>query len=292
MAHHIAEDGELKDVGELQLSLHTLFARYEPLLLRVLNWMIETDFFRGRGRPVLVFMRRRLDFLPRGEVVSTRRAKDFVDALSNSGDSKITLCPCVCQEALGRREGTLEKEITVLYGTEVCERTKGAKGTEGGPRQISPEETKTLLEALCDEGCMPTFYACFKSPGWMVVICNCDGRICLPKRAHQLVGGVLAPGPDVIECDVEICTGCERCVERCPFGSNRLVDGKIAFDPEKCYGCGLCVSTCPARARRLVERRGYSNLYYPIDFVRRFGGGGGGKGELPFGQDKYQAGSD
>ena len=107
--------------------------------------------------------------------------------------------------------------------------------------------------------------------------------------AHR---GVLAPGPDVIECDVEICTGCERCVERCPFGSNRLVDGKIAFDPEKCYGCGLCVSTCPARARRLVERRGYSNLYYPIDFVRRFGGGGGGKGELPFGQDKYQAGSD
>ncbi len=125
---------------------------------------------------------------------------------------------------------------------------------------------------------MPTFYACFKSTGWMVVICNCDDRICLPNRAHQLVGGVLVPGPDVIDFDVDSCIGCRRCVDRCHFDANRLLDGKISTDPEKCYGCGLCVSTCPSEARRLVERKGYTNMFYPIDFVRRFGGGSGEKG--------------
>jgi NAD-dependent dihydropyrimidine dehydrogenase PreA subunit len=257
MAHHIAEDGELEDVGQLQLFLHTLFAKYEPAILRILNWMIETEFFRGRGRPILVFMRKRTDSLPRGEVVSTQRAKEFVDALSNSGDSKIAVCPCVCQEALGRRDGTLAKDITVLYGTEVYERAKGANGSL---QEMSPEETKILLEALHEEGCMPTFYACLKSTGWMVVICNCDDRICLPFRAHQLVGGVLSPGPDIIDCDVDSCAGCGRCVDRCHFGANRLVGGKIAVDPEKCYGCGLCVSTCPSEARKLVERIDYTNM--------------------------------
>ena len=290
MAHRIGGDGELEDVGEHQLFLHALFTKYEPALLRILDRLIETDFFRGKGKPFLVFMRKRLDFLPQGEVVSTQRAKDFVDALSNSGDSKIVVSPCVCQEALGRRAGTLEKEITVLYGAEVYEREKGA---DGSLRKMSPEETKALLESLSEEGCMPTFYACFKSAGWMVVICNCDGRICLPKRAHQLVGGVLVPGPDVIDCDVDRCVGCGRCVDRCHFGANRLLDGKILTDPEMCYGCGLCVSTCPSEARWLAERRGYASMYYPIDFVRRFGGGGGGGEKGPsFGQDKYQAGFD
>jgi ferredoxin len=282
MAHHIAEDGELEEVGQLQLFVHTLFAKYEPAILRILNRMIETDFFRGKGRPILRFTRKRLDFLPRGEVVSTQRAKDFVDALSNSEDSKIAVYPCVCQEALGRREGTLVKDITVLYGTEVYERTKGAKG---GYQEMSQNEAKILLEALQEEGCMHTFYACLKSTGWMVVICNCDDRICLPFRAHQLVGGVLSPGPDIIDCDVDSCAGCGRCVDRCHFGANRLVGGKIAFDPEKCYGCGLCVSTCPSEARKLVERIDYSNMYYPVDFVRRFGTEAAGKGQTTFGQD-------
>lgn len=227
--------------------------------------MIETEFFRGRGKPILRFIRERMDFLPRGEVVSTKRAKEFVDALSNSEDSKIAVCPCVCQEALGRRDGILVKDITVLYGTEVYKKVKGDY------KEMCPDEAKILLEDLHEEGCMHTFYACLKSKGWMVVICNCEDKICLPFRAHQLVGGVLSPGPDIIDCDEDMCGRCGRCVERCHFGANRIIDGKIAFDPEKCYGCGLCVSTCPSEARKLVERMDYSNMYYPVDFVRKFG---------------------
>ena len=272
MAHRIADDGGLEDVGKLQLFIHSLFARYEPALLRILDSLIRSDLFRGKGRPVLVFIRERLDFLPRGEVVSTQRAKDFVDALSNSGDSKIIVSACECQEALGRREGTLFKEMTVLYGTEVYRRAKG------GFRETSPAEAKILLDRLRKEGCIPTFYACLKSKGWMVVVCNCEGEVCLPFRAHQLLGGVLSPGPDVINLDPDGCVGCGRCVERCSFEANRLVDGKVVFDPARCYGCGLCVSTCPTQARRLMERKEYTNLYYPLDFVMRYGSKTAGDG--------------
>ncbi|HPE63064.1 MAG TPA: 4Fe-4S binding protein [Methanothrix sp.] len=275
MAHRIAEDGRLEDVGKLQLFIHALFVRSEPTILRVLDRMMEMDLFRGRGRPVLVFMREGLAFLPRGEVVSTSRAKDFLDALSKSGDSKIIVSPCVCQEALGRREGTLFKEMTVLYGTEVYER---AKGDEGGIRVMSPDEAKILLEALHDEGCIPTFYSCLNSRGWMVVICNCEGKICLPSRAHRLLGGILSPGPDVVSFEADGCIGCGRCVKRCSFEANRLVDGRIVFDSARCYGCGLCVSTCPTEARRLVDRRGYTNLYYPMDFVAGYGSRAAGDG--------------
>jgi len=85
------------------------------------------------------------------------------------------------------------KDIMVLYGTEVYKRI------DKNFRYISPDETKRLIRELSEEGCMQTFYACMKSQGWMVVICNYDSEICVPNRAHQLVGGVLSPGPDIVD---------------------------------------------------------------------------------------------
>jgi ferredoxin len=265
LAHHIAEDGDLEEVGHIQLLLHTLFAKYEPSILRMLDRIIKVGFFRGRGRPILKFMRQMLDILPRGEVVSLQRAQVFMDYLSNSEAPQIAVGPCICQEALGIKKGTHVKDISVLYGTEVYERVEGQR------RTISPEEAKKLLEDLHEEGCMHTFYACMKSKGWMVVICNCESEVCLPFRAHQLAGGVLSPGPDIVDWDYHKCVKCGQCVERCHFGANRFLDGHIEVDLSKCYGCGLCISTCSASARKLVERKDYSNMYYPIDFVNRFG---------------------
>jgi ferredoxin len=151
----------------------------------------------------------------------------------------------------------------VLYGTEVYEKAKH------DITEISPEETKRLIEQLVEEGCMQTFYACMRSQGWMVVICNCEGEICVPFRCHQLVGGVLHPGPDIIECCEDLCIKCGKCVERCHFGVNRLENGAVQVEFDKCYGCGICVSSCPAEARRLAERENYINMYYPLDFVAR-----------------------
>jgi hypothetical protein len=109
MAHHIAKEGKLEETGRLQMLVHSLFAYYEPTILKILDRMIRIEFLRGRGKPLLVFTRKQLDFLPRGEIVSGQRTLDFIDAIANSQSSRISLSPCICQDALGIKKDATER---------------------------------------------------------------------------------------------------------------------------------------------------------------------------------------
>ena len=55
--------------------------------------------------------------------------------------------------------------------------------------------------------------------------------------------------------DKRKCTACGQCVEICPSGAARLVEGGSTIDREVCTACGKCVEVCPNEARRLVGRR-------------------------------------
>jgi len=52
--------------------------------------------------------------------------------------------------------------------------------------------------------------------------------------------------------DSERCTGCGACVEVCPAGAIRLVDGVAGgyavVDQEKCQECEACLDACPQGA--------------------------------------------
>lgn len=50
--------------------------------------------------------------------------------------------------------------------------------------------------------------------------------------------------------DVESCSGCQDCVERCQFDAITMYrdsndELKAAIEAEKCFGCGACVVGCP-----------------------------------------------
>ncbi len=47
--------------------------------------------------------------------------------------------------------------------------------------------------------------------------------------------------------DEEACTGCEACVNECPFGALEM-KGDVATVNEKCTFCGACVDVCPVEA--------------------------------------------
>ena len=57
--------------------------------------------------------------------------------------------------------------------------------------------------------------------------------------------------------DEELCTGCEICVDWCPFGAIEMIKTKgskkeKAFvDTGKCMGCGICVLKCDFQALSL-----------------------------------------
>lgn len=49
--------------------------------------------------------------------------------------------------------------------------------------------------------------------------------------------------------DENICSGCEKCVEKCPEGAISLNDEGLAqVDQNKCTGCGKCTKACPFEA--------------------------------------------
>jgi heterodisulfide reductase subunit A len=64
--------------------------------------------------------------------------------------------------------------------------------------------------------------------------------------------------------DVESCSGCQDCVEQCPFGAIEMVKlagqkkMKAAVNPVKCFGCGVCAVQCAVDSIKLYEVREHS----------------------------------
>lgn len=49
--------------------------------------------------------------------------------------------------------------------------------------------------------------------------------------------------------DDNICTGCGKCVEKCPEAAISLNDDGMALvDQDRCTGCGKCTKACPFEA--------------------------------------------
>jgi len=96
-----------------------------------------------------------------------------------------------------------------------------------------------------------------------IFVCGQEG-LSVPELIEQGQGAVakaepyLASGIAKIEatrCIVhpDICMGCSRCLEACPFGALRMADGKAVEVPTLCHSCGMCAVACPVRAIEMVH---------------------------------------
>ena len=57
----------------------------------------------------------------------------------------------------------------------------------------------------------------------------------------------------MIEINLELCTGCSKCVKSCPFAVITIVDKKAQIG-DGCTACGACVQVCPEEAIT-IERK-------------------------------------
>ena len=96
-------------------------------------------------------------------------------------------------------------------------------------------------------------------------VCNCCGCCCealvAARRfaaAHPVQTTHFLP---VI--DAEACTGCERCVRKCPVEALSAVSANdphrpkrtvARLDTDRCLGCGVCIRACREEALTLAER--------------------------------------
>ena len=86
------------------------------------------------------------------------------------------------------------------------------------------------------------------------------------QRAVTLLGREqLQPSLVVAEVNERWCTGCELCIEACPY-SARIKDtdkGVVVVREALCQGCGACVTACPSGAsklRRFTDKQVFSMI--------------------------------
>ena len=64
------------------------------------------------------------------------------------------------------------------------------------------------------------------------------------------------PPTEVI--DMDQCTACAECVERCPSKALTMAEEDIpGLDLDRCFGCSVCATVCPTEGIAMVAKPGY-----------------------------------
>ncbi|MCS7144854.1 MAG: 4Fe-4S binding protein [Archaeoglobaceae archaeon] len=176
--------------------------------------------------------------------------------------SKIAVVPCSC------------RNVTMLIG-QGCKYTdektwhciQVGRGADyvierGSGKEISIEEALKLADEIERDGLVHTWANTSKMVDNRVTVnCNCCADCCefflSAKYAEAGMLSIIEKSRYEAFVDFEKCTGCQTCIERCPFDAIELFkpEGGKKFKakviPEKCFGCGVCVIGCKQNAIKL-----------------------------------------
>jgi len=185
----------------------------------------------------------------RGAIKDTSQLLPYEDVgviMEESPTIGVVDCPC---RWLDVQEGNCDKPTFVCFSLTpnavkyIVDRNIG--------RQISVDEAYDILDQCAEAGlvAMPGGAPRVRS------LCNCCTDCCITFRPVMKYG-YRGPLPSRFQSvvDVDLCNGCQVCVDRCPFGAIEMVKVadsrklKASVDPEICMGCGACVIKCPTDA--------------------------------------------
>lgn len=175
--------------------------------------------------------------------------------------TSIVRVPCPCRYHAGSKDEGYCLAITTRPVDRVL--NEAFADYETGPdtskfERLSKQQAMELLRRTEQEGCMHSVWT-FVTP-FVAAICNCTLESgCMAMRItveHETP--IMFKGHYEAALDAEACTGCARCVKRCPFKAIAVVRGerRVQIDAGKCFGCGVCRSACEHGALHLHQRRG------------------------------------
>ena len=157
---------------------------------------------------------------------------------------RIYLWPCNCRSMLGN----CNKPVFT------CLRFDNARDLGW---EISREKAAELIREANAAGLMQSGELGLDAEGRLSgAICNCCADCCFPHRmAEAFQAEKLWPRSRYLaKPDPALCTGCGRCLRRCPFQAltrntaDKEASPEILVAEALCRGCGLCATGCPEQA--------------------------------------------
>ena len=163
------------------------------------------------------------------------------------GCRSYALTDCACRTLAGKCD----------HPREVCFLINDAADLaveKGKARRITLAQAEETMQRAEESGLV--HLTLFNPSQHLFAICNCCTCCC-----HDLVFLKQMGRSDLVVrsdytalTDMDLCTSCGECVERCPFEARTMGEEGLVFDLEACFGCGLCVPVCPVEAT-VMERR-------------------------------------
>jgi NAD-dependent dihydropyrimidine dehydrogenase PreA subunit len=181
--------------------------------------------------------------------------EDALEILDNH--DVFAVVPCVCRTWRKLINKGCEKpvETCLHFGSSAKHFVK-----QGIGRFISKDEAKEIIRRSEEIGLV---LQPFNSQN-VGTLCSCCGDCCgmLRSLKKQPVPAAAVRSNYYAVVDIEECSGCETCLERCQMEAIEIVDEKAVIDLDRCIGCGLCVTTCETGAMSLSKKTD-DQLYVP-----------------------------
>lgn len=178
---------------------------------------------------------------------------------------KFAVANCICRQEmrlLGHDDGKpLETCLAFDGGADYYLRS-------GRGREITKEETLAILSQAKKAG-LVLQPGNDRTSGNICMCCGCCCGVLRGLKSHPHPASQVT-SPFHAQLDSEVCTGCGRCVKRCPMDALEMKDNKAVLDVTRCIGCGLCVATCASGALVLVRKPGNEQRTVPQTIVELY----------------------
>ena len=124
----------------------------------------------------------------------------------------------------------------------------------GVGRKLTVEETFQIIQDCAKRGLIPSNL----NSSRVSAMCFCCKDCCLfTDSILRYDYKLFATSRYQAVVDDELCTGCDICLDLCPFDALEMQPSSTSQEPkavvkaEKCYGCGVCAINCPYDAIEL-----------------------------------------
>jgi Pyruvate/2-oxoacid:ferredoxin oxidoreductase delta subunit len=200
--------------------------------------------------------------MPLWRVVPARKAISKETKLLPSEDieailekaTRFALANCSCRRIATRCDSPVDVCLQINRGADYAL-------TRGTGKELTRDEAMEVMDTAEEAGLIHSVY---NGSAVANVICNCCTDCCIfyhPLGKYGVLEKGVAKSRFQAEVDKAACTGCQTCVERCPFETVEMVKIpgekklKAQIGSEKRFGCGVCAVGCESEAIRLVEVR-------------------------------------